>query len=579
MTAAVAQVIWLGLGAMVTCYLLIGTGYAAVHFAWESRMVLRVRDHHGPSPDPVPATPAYRSYPLRQAWRDARVLLGRAGRGWWEDLAGLHHRFWGWFRGTSAAKQLLSLPLGVSLVVGTALVVAPVAAGALTVLIGLTAGVLLWGVGLLLLAGTLGVADAALRVSHRIVVACPHPGCYHRFRRPAYACPADGCGQRHPALRPGRAGLLRHACRCGAALPTLMVLGRYRLTGYCPRCHRPLPRRAGRLRIEHVPVVGGPDAGKTTFLCLAIGALDQRITATGGVVEYTDERDQQRWRAALAALRGGERLPKTPVELPAAVMLETRPRRAPGRILYLFDPAGETFDAVELLDAQRYLDHAEVALVVVDPLAIPGVWRSLTPADHRELAQLAPAPPLVREGPGEMIDRLVGVLRTRPVGARLRRVLVVVSKSDVLRKTQVGQPLGEPEPDVRGWLEEVGWGNWVRALEDCGDQVRYLASGLDIDQATLTGAVDWLTSGGRAPGRGTRERRAYPGRWRGWWRPGWWFPPVATRPWVSPSRPDRIPRAHVAGRLVMQVILVPAALVTGLAALVATGGWLWLVIL
>lgn len=29
----------------------------------------------------------------------------------------------------------------------------------------------------------------------------------------------------------------------------------------------------------------------------------------------------------------------------------------------------------------------------------------------------------------------------------------------------------------------------------------------------------------------------------------------------------------------MQVILVPAALVTGLAALVATGGWLWLVIL
>src|SRR5690606_3217739 len=307
MTAAVAQVIWLGLGAMVTCYLLIGTGYAAVHFAWESRMVLRVRDHDGPSPDPVPATPAYRSYPLRQAWRDARVLLGRAGRGWWEDLAGLHHRFWGWFRGTSAAKQLLSLPLGVSLVVGTALVVAPVAAGALTVLIGLTAGVLLWGVGLLLLAGTLGVADAALRVSHRIVVACPHPGCYHRFRRPAYACPADGCGQRHPALRPGRAGLLRHACRCGAALPTLMVLGRYRLTGYCPRCHRPLPRRAGRLRIEHVPVVGGPDAGKTTFLCLAIGALDQRITATGGVVEYTDERDQQRWRAALAALRGGER--------------------------------------------------------------------------------------------------------------------------------------------------------------------------------------------------------------------------------------------------------------------------------
>src|SRR5690606_30249432 len=199
------------------------------------------------------------------------------------------------------------------------------------------------------------------------------------------------------------------------------------------------------------------------------------------------------------------------------------------------------------------------------PLAIPGVWRSLTPADHQTLAPLTPAPPVAREGPGEMIDRLVGVLRTRPAGARLRRLLVVVSKSDLLRLTQVGRSLGEPRPDVRGWLEEVGWGNWVRALEDCGGQVRYLASGLDIDEAALTDAFGWLTGGDQA-GRGRQLR-------------GWWPAPAATRPWVAAARPDRIPRAHATGRVAMQALAVPVALVAGLAAPGARGGWLWSAVL
>lgn len=569
MIAAVLRLIAFVVALMTTGYLVIATGYAAFHFVRESWRVLRVRDHGGPSPDPVPDAPAYRGYLVGQGWRDAGVLLERTVRGLWGDLGRMHRRFWGWFRDASAGAQLVSLPLGISLVSGTVLVVVPVLAGALAMLAALTAGVLSWSVAMLLLAGPLGLLDLTLRAARRVVVACPHPGCYHRFRRPVYACPVDGCGQRHPALVPGRSGLLRHACRCGAALPTLMVLGRHRLTGYCPRCERPLPRRVGQVRIEHVPVTGGPDAGKTTFLCLAIGALTEQITAAGGVVEYPDERERLRWQDALAALRGGVRLPKTPVELPAAVMLETRPRREPGRILYLFDPAGETFDAAELLDSQRYLDHAEVALVVVDPLAIPGVWRSLTPADHQVLTQLAPVPPVAREGPGEMIDRLMGVLRTRPAGARLRRVLVVVSKSDVLRQTQVGRALGEPRPDVRGWLEEVGWGNWVRALEECGGEVRYLASGLDVDPATLTEAFGWLTSG----------QAASPRRSRSWWPRSWRPAPAATRPWVAASRPDRIPRAHAAGRLAMQVLGVPVALVAGLAGLAALGGWLWSVVL
>src|SRR5690606_32126061 len=77
-------------------------------------------------------------------------------------------------------------------------------------------------------------------------------------------------------------------------------------------------------------------------------------------------------------------------------------------------------------------------------------------------------------------------------------------------------------------------------------------------------------AGGASPGDGGASHRAAgPG-----YRPG---PGVAIagRGGVARRRPAG-PRRPAA---VMQVILVPAALVTGLAALVATGGWLWLVIL
>jgi hypothetical protein len=239
-------------------------------------------------------------------------------------------------------------------------------------------------------------------------------------------------------------------------------------------------------------------------------------------------------------------------------MLDTRPRRAGGRILYLFDPAGETYDAAELLDAQRYLDHAEVALVVVDPLAIPGVRRGFTAADQQAAGRLAvPNQPQVpREGPGELVDRLVGILRTRDGGARLRRVLLVVSKSDVLRETSVGRPLAGSQPDVRGWLEEVGWGNWARALEECAGEVRYLASGLDIDAATVAGAVGWLTGAGAFARRG--------------WLPG---RRAAARPWRSYGRPGLIPRGHAAGRLTIRLLGVPVAFAAGLAAVVAPLWW------
>jgi hypothetical protein len=358
-----------------------------------------------------------------------------------------------------------------------------------------------------------------------------------------YVCSAPDCGERHRRLVPNRYGAVRHTCRCGARLPTLVVLGRDRLSAECPHCSMPLPGRTGRVRIEHVPIVGGPDAGKSTYLCLAISALGAELSVRGGSASFVDARDERAMSDGLAMLRRGDRLVKTGVVLPRAVMVDLRPA---DRILYLFDPAGEYYAGREI-DSQRYLDHAEVALVVVDPLAIPDVWTAFTEADRQVIADTAPSnmAGAVREKAGDVVDRLVGALRGRPAGNRLTRLLVVVTKSDVLRGTSVGAHLGDGPVD--GWLDQVGWGNWVRTLRDHADSVAFTASGLDLPDASFASGLAWV-SGVDLSGAPSRRPRAAPRR---------------RRPWASPSRPGLLPPGHRSGRIAVLGLVVLAELVLG----------------
>jgi hypothetical protein len=266
-----------------------------------------------------------------------------------------------------------------------------------------------------------------------------------------------------------------------------------------------------------------------------------------------DARDERAITEGLARLRRGDHLLKTDPGLPRAVMLDVRPAKADGRILYLFDPAGDHYTG-QTMDLLRFLDHAQVALVVVDPLAIPGVWRAFTEADRRVIATAAPPnqASVARENPGDVVDRLVAALHSRPLGPRLARLLVIVSKTDVMRRTSVGAGLAERSPGaVPTWLEQVGWGNWIRALEGCTDEVVYLASGLDISDVELTVPVAWLSGITLAEPNGRHVSRRQ-----------------APRPWVSAQRPDTIPIGHRIGRIATLCLVV-----SSLAALSAVTVW------
>ncbi|GLW64260.1 hypothetical protein Arub01_25040 [Actinomadura rubrobrunea] len=443
----------------------------------------------GPSPVAEPKV-AYRHYLLAQVWRD-----------WWAIARTVVPRIWSMARDVvvwltrilmGGPWGFFALPVWFALCAGIVAAALPAAAlgVVLTVLYALVAAVGLtgWLVCVLVLAAV----ERGFMVYGRILQTCPHPFCYKKIALPVYECP--GCGVRHPRLAPGCAGAFRHVCRCGARLPTTVPLGRFRLAAYCPHCGGRLPERIGRVRVEPLPFVGGPAAGKTTFMFLGIRALHARARALKGRLAFVEGRHAEAYAAAIREFARGGRPAKTGPELPLATMVDVDlPGRA-RRILYLFDPAGEHYTGATEVESLRYLDHGEALLFVVDPFALPLVRRSLT-AEERRLVDASAASS--DEDPADTLQRVLNELRSRPDRGRQKRVAVVVSKTDLLERTEIGRDLargaGAPDETLRRWLEGVGMGNIVRALDQVAGEVRYFGSGLDTPPAEVADLLGWVS--------------------------------------------------------------------------------------
>ncbi|TDB99113.1 hypothetical protein [Actinomadura sp. 7K534] len=509
----------------------------------------------GPSPVAEPKI-AYRHYLLGQVWRDwwtiSRTVVPQVYRTARAVLVRLTRLLLGGFWGFFVFPVWLALCAGIV----AASVPAAVFVLALTVLYGLVAatGLAVWLLCVLVLAAV----ERLFMMYGRILQTCPHPFCYERIGLPEYECP--GCGARHPRLTPGSRGAFRHVCRCGARLPTTVPLGRFRLAAHCPHCGGRLPERIGRVRVEPLPFVGGPAAGKTTFMVLGIRALHARARAVHGRLAFVEQRHAQAYAGAIREFQRGGRLAKTGPELPLATMVDVElPGRA-RRILYLFDPAGEHYTGATEVESLRYLEHSEALLFVVDPFALPQLRGSLT-GDERDLVDRSAASS--EEDPADTLQRVLNELRSRPDQGHQKRVAVVVTKTDLLARTEIGRFLTGAGPDdeagLREWLGDIGLGNTVRTLDQLAGQVRYFASGLATEPADVADLLGWVTglapagaaNGVRPPDDAAQE---LPGT-----------APLRA-PWPVRGRgPDRVPLGYQAGRwaVLAGVSAVTVATVTG----------------
>jgi hypothetical protein len=514
--------------------------------------VLVPRQAKGPSVVEPPET-AYRHYLLGQVWRDWRVIARTVAPRARDVIAMARHRTAQAARG--GVRGFFALPLWLGICAGLLLAAVPVAALAL-VLTAMYAVVVTIGLaGWLGCVLVLGAIERVFMAYGRVLQTCPHPSCYEKIALPVYACPS--CDRRHRRLTPGPAGAFRHVCRCGTRLPTTIPLGRFRLTAYCPHCERRLPERIGRVRVEPLPFIGGPAAGKTTFMFLAIQALHARSRGTGGRVAFVEQRHQQAYAGAVEEFRRGGQLAKTGPELPLATMVDVELPGAGHRILYLFDPAGEHFAGASQVESLRYLDHGEALLFMVDPFALPEVRRTLTEAEIAHSAHSSD------EDPSDTLQRVLNELRSRPDRGRQKRVAVVVTKTDLLARTGIGhgiaghapraasdRPAADPDHAVRAWLERLGLGNTTRTLDQLAAQVRYFPSGLDTPPAEVFDLLGWVT--GLSPNGRPDEQGAAPPSW-GRYQGRHEAEVPGTAPLRDPWRPtgrdaSLVPRGYQSGR-------------------------------
>ncbi|MFD5859391.1 TRAFAC clade GTPase domain-containing protein [Streptomyces chartreusis] len=309
-------------------------------------------------------------------------------------------------------------------------------------------------------------------------VKCPYPGCYRPVPLAVYRCP--NCRAEHRALQPGRYGVLWHACACGHRLPTTRLAGRGKLAALCPHCARSLPETAGTTRVVHAPLVGGTSSGKTMLMAAMVEGLHAWARRGDLSVGYASDEDRRTAADLSQELKHTGWAHATTGGQPRALMLTvTCGRRR--RLLYLYDPMGESVSDAERVRAQQYLAHADGIVLVADVLADPKVRGRLSADDAGRAGSARPS----AQGPWETYQRLIGEL-TALSGRRGRlSVATVVTKRDVLDQL-TSLPVAGARID--SWLEEIGLGGLVRALGHDFRSARYWA--VSAHAATGTGPLE-----------------------------------------------------------------------------------------
>ncbi|MEU6867162.1 hypothetical protein ABZ924_28615 [Streptomyces sp. NPDC046876] len=476
------------------------------------------------APSPPGGEPARPAYWARQMWVDALAAAEAAALTVWDQL--LRHwlgelvrgrllRGRSGFTGEEADHVISRLVLRL-IAPGTAVaaVLSALLSSALLLGVAVAFAAQLALVFLVALAGLLGgrAADLLWKGVRGIRMKCPYPGCYRPFPLAVHVCP--GCGAGHRELRPGRYGALRHVCRCGRALPTTALAGRRKLAALCPHCGQGLPAAVGTTRVVHLPLIGGTSAGKTMLLAALLDGLAAWSRESALTVEFASAADHRDATTLGRQVDTAGWALKTQGGQPRALMLlvgRGRGRLRRQRLLYLYDPMGESLRDADTTRRQEYLAHADGVLLVADVLASPVVRRALRDGDGRLAVAARPAD----LGPVETYAGFTGELQG--LGGRRRRlgVAAVVTKRDVLdRLDSLPRPGDRP---VDAWLADIGLGELVRSLGHDFAEARYWAvsaraatgaGALESEQRRAAEPVLWLLSrtglrvGPRAAGPG-----------------------------------------------------------------------------
>lgn len=429
--------------------------------------------------DADPAEPAFLSYFEKQAFRDLKTaLVGCA-----QEIPLRIKPIAAWIMKNvfTGRKVWFLWPLGVTGLLG---LIPPLAFA--TIFLGTV--VIIYGAALVLLQAFNRYLALLLYLAERLVMKvragyakCPHQGCHQPLPLPIMVC---SCGAEHRKLLPGRTGIFFRRCRCREKLPTLFLLGKGNLPSRCRKCSGDIPGQVFGANV-HLPIYGGPDAGKTCLMAAGVAQL-----AHGGIPElqtgWLRDRDRLDFEQQWEKIPEGGMLPrKTTDLLPNAYLMSLQSEEGLAASLYLYDPAGEAFNSGDRLGSHRYMSYFSGLLLVVDPLSFPEV-----DAAARRAGAGFHDPGAARLRPGEVLDRVVqqleGLERLKRNQSQAQPVAVIVTKCDLdplCRELAVAadeaqglsrQAGAAGSAGVRSWLEAKD-SAFVHGLETRFRHVRYFA--------------------------------------------------------------------------------------------------------
>lgn len=427
--------------------------------------------------------PAFRQYYFRKAYHDYKYILeeswkpNQVAAKWVIDMGTKL------FKGD---KVWFTWPLGLTVfLIGAA---GAITGGAAYLIFGLVHLLLVLACAAVAisLAFILKTIEYVSMLWRHIFLVCPNAGCYKKIGLPIYICP--NCGVQHNKLVPGTYGIFRRGCQCGAKLPTLFLFGRNNLPSLCPHdgCHRPLSTSIGVARNLHVPIVGGPAAGKTSFMMASMHELHRRADRGELALEFPEKKHQALYEHCDRAFMSGAILGKTAEDSPDAFLVKLNDGSGSEKLLYMYDAAGELYQQTDVLRRHEYYSYTHGVLFLLDPFSLPQVQVDFEQDLRTSAAQVKPC----EERSQDVYDRMIGTLRqfSKMSGSfGSVPIAVVITKADAfglaadINSTQNGNGSTEkhsndddPESrSVRQWLIGNGEGNLVRSIEHDFKKVHY----------------------------------------------------------------------------------------------------------
>ncbi len=430
------------LGASVWAF---GEGFSA----FGSDFRTSIMERGGSRRKPRAPEPAFEIYVLGQIFADVRHALEHSAAvlgGVRRQLATFADKY----------KKGATMPVSVGAVVGG--YVGTGIAGILGVIAGVLVGIVVavaagvsWAL-IWLLRGADGVRRRVRHASYE----CPTD--HERFALPVYICPA--CGAEHSRLVPGRWGILKRECQCGrTALPTTVIRGRQRVPQRCPWGHS-MSGFLGYAENLPIAIVGGPSAGKSTFLA---GALVELEDPQSGVSLEPLSESRDAYSRLVDAMRAGVPPEKTVDEQRPALVAEVQ-GSGRSRALYAYDLAGEVYTAEDKVRGLRFLARSAGIVMLIDPFSIRNVADDRAEELKSQAARVLPS----TEDPMRVYERLLATLKEASANTEHMPIAIVIAKSDALGVDQeiakLVASLG-PGKGERAWLESNGAGNLVRSIE------------------------------------------------------------------------------------------------------------------